>query len=377
MNREGNVRNNLRSTRSRLGLSQQELAAAAGITRQTVSGIEGGLYSPSAAVALRLARALACRVEDLFWLEEDAGSLIADPAESFPDGEARVAVARVGERWVAHPLHGDHAFRTEMIPCDGVGVRSGPGVSVRLLDEPGTLARTVAIAGCTPALSLWARAAERWNPGLRVLWTFANSMAALGALARGEVHAAGLHLFDPESEEYNTPFVRRMLADQDVVLINLGVWEEGLLVRPGNPKGFRRGADLARRGVTLVNREEGAGSRLLLEELLRKDGVTGPAIAGYEQPVHSHEEVARAVAFGRADVGVSSACVAAAFGLGFVPLREVRYDLALLRAYLEHPPVRQLLATLDNRWVRSQLNVLGGYNTARTGETVAEVGAPC
>ena len=84
---------------------------------------------------------------------------------------------------------------------------------------------------------------------------------------------------------------------------------------------------------------------------------------------------ALAVASGQADAGVTSACVAAAFGLGFVSLREVRYDLALLRDYVAHEPVRQMLATLDHRWVRTQLSVLGGYDTSRTGETVAEVGA--
>jgi molybdate-binding protein len=98
-------------------------------------------------------------------------------------------------------------------------------------------------------------------------------------------------------------------------------------------------------------------------------------VGGYENVVRSHEEVARAVAGGAADAGVSSACVAAAYGLGFIPVQEVRYDLAIIRAYLEHPSVRQLLATLDHRWVRSQFSVLGGYNTERTGETVAEVKA--
>lgn len=367
---EGAIRNNLRASRSRLGLSQQELAAAAGVTRQTISGIEGGLYSPTAAVALRLARALGCRVEDLFWLEDEAGELEATPAGPFPPGETRVAVARVGDRWLAHPLHGDHAFRTEMIPCDGLGSVEGGQVRVRLLDEPRTLSRTVAVAGCTPVLSLWARAAERWHPGLRVLWTFRNSMAALRSLAAGEVHAAGLHLFDPRTEEYNTPFVRQVLGSRDVVLVNLGVWEEGLVVRPGNPKALRRGEDLARQDVTLVNREQGAGSRMLLEEALRRDGVPESAVNGFGNLAGSHEEVARAVASGRADAGVTSACVAAAYGLDFVPLREVRYDLALLRPYLDHEPVRQLLGTLDHRWVRSQLQVLGGYNTARTGETL-------
>src|SRR5207244_3232685 len=126
----------------------------------------------------------------------------------------------------------------------------------------------------------------------------------------------------------------------DVVLVNLGVWEEGLLVPPGNPRGLRRGADLAEPGVTLVNREEGAGSRVLLEEALEADGVSPADVEGFDRLAYSHTEVAEAVAAGRADAGVSSASVAAAYGLDFVPLREARYDLALFREYLEDEPVR-------------------------------------
>jgi putative molybdopterin biosynthesis protein len=373
---ESEIRNRLRSVRTRLGMSQQELAAAAGVTRQTIGGIEGGQYAPSATVALRLARALACRVEDLFWLEAETAPVIAVAARGLPGAQpTRVALVAVGGRWVAHPLQGKGAFREEMVPCDGVGTREDGAseLPVRLLDDPENLAQSVALAGCSPALSLWARAAERWHPGLRVYWSFANSTDALASLARGEVHAAGIHLYDPESGDFNTPFLRASALPGPAVLINLGVWEEGLLVARGNPRRLRDGADLARPDVRVINREEGSGSRRVLERALREAGVPPATMAGFDRIVRSHTAVAATVAAGEADAGVSSACVAAAFDLGFVPLQQVRYDLALLKPSLDHPPVRQLLATLDHRWVRSQLHVLGGYDTGRTGETVAEV----
>jgi molybdate-binding protein/DNA-binding XRE family transcriptional regulator len=376
MKPEREVRNNLRAIRKRVGMSQQDLAAAAGVTRQTIGGIEAGLYAPTAGVALRLAKAFGCRVEDLFWLEDDMPVITAACAGEPPRaGPVRVTLAEVAGRWIAFPLQGVNAFRTEMIPCDGVA-RHGPRtrqLQVEPLEDPERLKRTVALAGCTPVLSLWARAAERWHPGLRVSWTFANSTEALAALRRGEVHAAGVHLSDPASGEDNAPFVARLLPRKDVVLVNLGVWEEGLLVPPGNPRRLTRGADLAQPGVMLVNREAGSGSRLLLDEALRADGVAPEAVPGYDHIVRGHLEVAATVAAGKADAGVSSASVAAAYGLDFVPLREARYDLAILKEYLEQEPVRQLLGTLDHRWVRSQLAVLGGYDTSRTGEVVAEV----
>ena len=115
------------------------------------------------------------------------------------------------------------------------------------------------------------------------------------------------------------------------------------MVRSGNPKGLRCGADLAQSGVRLVNREVGAGSRLLLDTTLASEDVP-------------------------ADVGVSTAALAAIYGLDFVPLRLVRYDLAVLEDSLTEEPVKQLLSTLEHRWVKSQLETLGGYDTSHTGE---------
>lgn len=375
---EGGVRNHVRAARVRLGLSQQELAARAGVTRQTVSAIEAGLFVPSTAVALRLARALGCRVEELFWLEEDAPEVEALAAAGVPEGrDLRLALARVGGRWVAHSLMGEASLRTELVPVDGWGERH-PGaatVRARLVGDPEALAQTVVLAGCTPALSLWARAAERWHPGLRVHWVLANSTAALDMLARGEVHGAGMHLYDEASDDYNAPFVAARRLGRPVVLVNLGVWEEGLVVRPGLPCPVRSPADLARPGIRLVNREPGSGARQILERFLAQGGVPPAAVHGFDRVVHGHLEVAQEVAAGRADVGVSTEAVARLFGLEFVPLQRVRFDVAFFQDALDEPPVRQILATLSHRWVRSQLALLGGYDTRHTGEVVATVPA--
>src|SRR5215470_17937126 len=270
----GRIHNNLKALR--LGLNQQELAKRAGVTRQTISGVESGLYLPSTLVALRLARALGCRVEDLLWLEEETTSMDVVPAASVPVGCAsRLLLARVGDRWIAHPLNGDQTVRTELLPADAEG-HLEPGqtrMPTRLLEDVETLAHTVVVAGCTPALALWARSAERGHPGLRVHWLTANSTIALESLARGEIHAAGTHLYDPDSTEYNVPFVRRIMRDRAVVLITLGVWEEGLVVRPGNPRNVRTVADLAQPGVTMVNRELGSGARQVLEHALHHERI--------------------------------------------------------------------------------------------------------
>ena len=374
MKETGELRNQLRAIRTRLGLSQQELALSAGVARQTIGGMENGDYAPSAAVALRLAKALDCRMEDLFWLEGESDAVEAVPVGAFPPGEpTRITLAKVGERWMAYPLRGAAAFRSEMIPADGIGTAHGESgtIAARLLEEPESLARAAVLAGCAPALSLWARSAEQWQPGLRVHWIHRNSTEALASLARGEVHGAGLHLFDAETGESNLPFARKALAGRPAVLVHLGVWDEGLVVAPGNPKRLLSASDLAQKGITLINREAGAGSRFLLDDELKAAGISGESVSGYLNCAGSHQAVAVAVAGGQADAGISAASVAAAYGLGFVPLRRVRYDVAFLEDYLEHEAVKQLLNALTRGRARSQLALLGGYDTTATGEIIA------
>jgi molybdate-binding protein/DNA-binding XRE family transcriptional regulator len=370
------LRNGLKQTRLRLGLSQQDVAKMVGVSRQTISGVESGQTALSVTVALRLSKALGCRVEDLFWLDQETVSVEAVPAKSMSSGELqRVSLAKIGGRWVAHPLVGADAFRIELIPADGEATRQPDQdtMAVTLLDEPANLLNTVVVAGCSPALSLWARAAERWHPELRVHLTFANSTVALERLMRGEVHIAGLHLFSAKTQSFNVPFVQQALTDQAAVLINLGVWEEGLLIAPGNPKEISTVQDLQRSDVALINREVGAGSRHLLDQFLLEADINPQKVNGYDRIAHSHEAVAQVILDGKADVGVSAASVASMFKLDFVPLRKAHYDLVTFKSYLEEPPVQQLLGTLGHRRVISQLEILGGYDTQLTGEVVATV----
>ncbi|MEH2180250.1 substrate-binding domain-containing protein [Nostoc sp.] len=449
MKLEVNLCNNLKSIRTRLGISQQELANMAGVTRQSIGGVESGQYAPSVAMSLRLAKALGCQVEDLFWFEQDLPEVEAVLTKAVKSGQQlRVSLARIGGRLIAYPLVGNNAFRLEMIPADGEAVAVshpviGSGVSdsaalasnrasveasllrvsqsfnselsrvfpveelakglrgkllpfsgeakaeylegesqnqtttnkvlVRLLDDMDKLQNTVVITGCTPMISLWARAAERWHPQLRVHHILANSMAALRSLCQGEVHIAGMHLYDPETGEHNIPFVREALAGRSAVLITLGVWEEGLLVPLGNPKGIKTVSDLMESGITIVNREPGSGCSMLLERKLQEKQIPLHAVKGFDHIVYSHQDVALSIVSGIADAGVSTASVATAFGLGFIPLHRSRYDLVILKEYLQETPVQQLLSTLGHRLVQSQLEVLGGYDISNIGEVVANI----
>lgn len=377
MKQDSELCNNLKSIRTRLGMSQQDLAKLAGVSRQTITGVESGQCAPSVAITLRLAKALGCQVEDLFWLEQEPSKIEAVLAKPVPSGQRiRVSMARIGGQWVAHPLVGKDAFRMEMIPADGEGISQvgTDKVTVRLLDDNiDKIHNTVVISGCAPVISLWAKATERWHPQLRVQYNFVNSMAALHSLCRGETHIAGMHLYDSKAGEHNIPFAREALAGRAAVLITLGVWEEGLLLQPGNPMGIKTVTDLVEAGATIVNREHGAGSRLLLERKLVEEQIPFHAVQGFDRIVRSHQDVAQAIVTGVVDAGFSTESIATAFGLDFIPLHRSRYDLVILKEYLEESPVQQLLSTLGHRLVNSQLEVIGGYDTSKTGEVVANI----
>jgi molybdate-binding protein len=147
-----------------------------------------------------------------------------------------------------------------------------------------------------------------------------------------------------------------------------------MLVRSGNPKGIRGIGDLAREDVTLMNREEGAGARVLLDQKLAATGIDPAQVNGYGHVARSHVEVARAVAEGRADVGIGIRAAARCYGLDFIPFQEARYDLVVPKALLaSHPSLSVLLDTIVSRPFRTEMEALGGYDTRETG-TVRNMG---
>ncbi len=371
--------NHLKALRTQKGFSQGKLAARAGITRQAVSAIESNLYLPTTAVALHLASVLACRVEDLFSIgtAEDIveGKLIGHlPQRDMKASPVRVKVSMVGSKRVVRPVTGLGETLCFTIPADGYvvdahGQESGALVSVKLSRDREAIERAISVAGCDPAIFLAGEHMKRHKDQTSLVgWTM-GSMAALRALQQGEVHVAGLHLFDPSTGESNLPFLRRALKGSNYEVVTFATWEEGLLVRAGNPKSIRAVCDVADPNVTLVNREEGAGARLLLDQRLRAAGIDYHQVRGYGTIVASHFDIARAIGGGQADVGVGIRSAAQLFGLDFVPLQAARYDLVVPKAYLKlHPTLAHLFETLVSRPFRNEIEALGGYDTSETGK---------
>jgi putative molybdopterin biosynthesis protein len=371
--------NHLKRIRVTQGLSQGELAGKSGITRQAVSAIESHLYLPTTAVALRLAAVLGCRVEDLFSLAEAHDAIEGKLIGSFPQRDEkistiRVKVARVGTRMIVRPVSELGEALSYTVAADGYatdvhGQASGAMVRVNLSRDRQAIEQEISVAGCDPAIFLvGAHLHQRKDQTSIVGWTM-GSTAALRALQQGEVHVAGLHLFDPTTGESNLPFLRRALKGSNYEVVTFATWEEGLLVRAGNPKSIRAVSDVADPNITLVNREEGAGARLLLDQRLRAARIDPNQVRGYERTVSSHFEVARTITSHQADVGIGIRSAAQLFGLDFVSLQAARYDLVVPKAYLKsHPTLANLFDTIVSRSFRAEIKALGGYDTRDTGK---------
>lgn len=361
----------VRHARRAAGLTQEELARRCGVSRQALIAIEAGRAQPSVTVALRLASALGQRVEDLFQLASETGSIEAELAAPAPPRRAgaprpRVALARIRDRWVAHPLRRDDPMGLARA-ADGVLRARGKRARVELLRPAEQLGERLLVVGCDPALGLLAD--RLGDGGAQVTWLHAASRVALDMLAREQTHIAGAHLFDEGSGEFNVPFVRRMIAPRDMLVVTLASWELGWILRPGLDARVRGLEDLLGRGVRFVQREPGAEARAVVDRMLRRIGAPEDALAG-APVVHGHFAVARVIAAGGADAGVGTCAAAMAHELAFLPLVEERFDLIIPRELAGAPQVVRLIETLRGRVFRRELACLGGYRTRRSGDAV-------
>lgn len=205
--------------------------------------------------------------------------------------------------------------------------------------------------------------------GVPSLRSYVGSYDALTALYKDEVQLASSHLWDGETDTYNVPFVRRLLPGVPAVVVNLTYRTQGFYVAKGNPLGLKTWEDLARPGIRIVNREKGAGSRILLDEHLRMAGINPQELEGYDNEVQSHIAVASTVARGRVDVAVGSEKIARQVdGLDFVPLQKERYDLVFKKKDIDTRPMRALMGILETGILKEEFSSLGGYDTTDMGK---------
>ena len=250
--------------------------------------------------------------------------------------------------------------------CAGIGRTRRKRSAATPAAEP-----LLAIGSDDLVLDLIARQLTRQHPEIHFSANPVGSLAGLVALGEGRAHLAGIHLLDVDSGEYNVPFVKHLMPEEPVMLVNLAHREQGLMVAPGNPKGIRRLRDLVRPGVDLINRQRGAGTRLLLFQRLRQARIDPTTIRGYVREATTHGGVAAAIAAGTADVGPGIRAVAEAWGLEFLPLGQERYDLAIPRRIFDSARLRPLLELIHQRAFRQAAAAFSGYDVSHMSEIVA------
>lgn len=302
------------------------------------------------------------------------------------DDYLRVTVGKVGGRTVATPLGGGAGVLMSLVKADGIvtiprfseGHDAGETVDVELLRPLSRIERTiVAIGSHDMTLDLLADRLRRRRPELTLSSAHVGSLSGLLALQRSEAHLAGSHLLDEETGDYNVDYIRRILEPHGVRVVLLGFVnrEQGLIVPKGNPKNIGTLEDLLREDVVFVNRQRGAGTRVLLDYALKQNELDARQITGYQRQEFTHLAVAATVKSGAADCGLGILAAARALDLDFVPLFHERYDLVIPQQYYESELLAPLLAIIrepEPAFVEA-VQAMGGYDTAHMGEVLAEM----
>ena len=298
----------------------------------------------------------------------------------------RVRLGRVDEQVVAVPLKRGAGAINSLAQADGLapiselaeGVSPGESVQVELLVPLEDVERTVLAVGSHDiALDLLAHELSLEGGRHRLASIHVGSMGGLRALSQREAHLAGVHLLDPADSTYNVSDIKKVLPDRPLKLVTLVHREVGFMVLPGNPKGITSIGDLARDDVVMINRQRGAGTRVLLDHLLSEASISPEGLTGYSREVTTHTMVAAAVFGVAADVGLGIRAAATALGLEFVPLTTERYDLAIPAEHWEHPGVSRLVEMIravdeTGRRFRARVEAMGGYSFSSSGDMVYE-----
>ena len=291
----------------------------------------------------------------------------------------RVRMGYVGDKLMASPLSRGSGVVSSFMKADGIltvpqgveGYEAGEQVQVRLLSREDKLKNTLVVIGShDPLLDELANLMHLEDGSVYMSSAHVGSMGGIMAIRRGEAHAAGCHLLDTETGEYNTAFIKKYFPKGGVKLLRCVGRQQGLMLQKGNPLGIEKFADIARPGLRFVNRQKGSGTRILTDYLCKKEGLAPETIYGYDREELTHTSVAAQLASGSADAGMGIYSAAQLYDLDFLPVCIEEYDLIIPDHAWDSPMVRQLVATLKSQAFREKILSMGGYTLDRPGEII-------
>jgi putative molybdopterin biosynthesis protein len=288
----------------------------------------------------------------------------------------RVKVGQIGEKLVATPLARGAGAAMSLVRSDGFciieqnceGLDAGAKVNIlcRNLDD---LERTIVSIGSHDLmLDIIADMLPALHSEALLSSSHVGSMGGLMALKNGEAHIAPIHQLDEETGAYNIPIVKKLFAGKQMALIKGVGRTQGLIVKRGNPLNIQSLEDLTR--CRYINRQRGAGTRILLDYKLKNAGINPTDIIGYDREAATHMAVAAAISGGSADCGMGILAAAKAMNLDFIPIGQEEYDFVILQEFLESQHIKAFIDTLKNTELHSKLTELGGYDTKHCGEVV-------
>jgi len=287
----------------------------------------------------------------------------------------RVGVGRVGSRYVAFPLKRGSANISSICFMDGV-VKIPIGieileeeqlVKVELLRSKHLVDKNIVIMGSHDLLiDLLADFLRKYDHELNIVKGNIGSLGGISVIKNDLAHLAGMHLFDPKSEEYNIPYLKRFF--NNFILVNLSYREQGFIVQKGNPKNIKSFEDLKR--VRFINRQRSAGTRILLDYYLQKNGISPSEIVGYENEEYSHVNLALKIKNNMADVGIGIKAAAKMFDLDFIPIAKERYDLLVNPTFLEDYRFEMMMNIIRSDDFKRAAEKLGGYDMSMSGEII-------
>ena len=284
------------------------------------------------------------------------------------------------------PLPRGSAALGSAVEADGValispeteGVMEGEKFKVRLTDTCPPLDQSlIAVGSHSLLLHTLANELRTLDEPLFLTSIHVGSMGGVRAMARRRATLAGIHLLEPDSGKYNLPFISKYLSHQPVGLLHLCKREQGLMVQPGNPKKLSGLACLERDDVRFINRQQGSGTRILLDIKLGELALKSSSVKGYDREETNHVAVALRVARGAADCGLGIRAAANALGLDFIPIEEEQYDLLVDESFFGSEHFSWLVETIKSSTFRQKAQEIGGYDVSSSGEILLSPGDDC
>lgn len=291
----------------------------------------------------------------------------------------RMNIGYVNGQFVANPLTRAAGVTMSYVRADGIlvvppdelGYEQGDTVEIELLKPLEEIKNAIVFSGSHDlTIDLLSSNLKKQRTDMKIVSSHVGSMAGIMAIRKGEAHVAGIHLLDPETKEYNTSYIKRILAGQDVVLYPFLKRTQGWMLPKGNPLGIKSIQDLADKSLLFVNRQKGAGTRILFDLLIDEAGISPEQISGYDREMFSHLSVAAEVKGNREAVGLGIYPAASAMGLDFIPLADESYDLLMSKAFYESNHGKWLLSVIHSQSFKDEVEKIGGYAVVEQPEPV-------